>query len=104
MRAVSTITIMGSHPPFINNGRAIAMLMPVHINLQGVAMRVLREHVLYHISGDPSASLILSWIRDNFSPRFPHERSGSHDESTFRRVLAPVMDVSAHIRARLPLA
>jgi hypothetical protein len=80
------------------------MPMPVHLNVQGVAMGVVREHVLHDTGGDPPASLILSWIRDNFSPRFPHERSGSHDESTFRRVLAPVMDVSAHIRARLPLA
>jgi hypothetical protein len=48
-----------------------AMLMPVHINLQGVAMRVLREHVLYYTGGGPSASLILSWIRDNSSPRLP---------------------------------
>ena len=34
------MTIMGSHPPFINDGRASAMPMPVHINVQGVAMRV----------------------------------------------------------------
>jgi hypothetical protein len=76
------------------------MLMPVYINLQGVAMRVLREHVLYHTSGDPSASLILSWIQDNFSPRSPHENRGSHCESKSHRALA----VPAHISARLPLA
>jgi hypothetical protein len=57
------------------------MLMPVHINLQGVAMRVLREHVLYHTGGDPAASLILSWIRDNFSPRSPNDSRASQYES-----------------------
>ena len=53
------------------------MPMPVHINVQGVAMEGVREPSVYHTGGDPSASLILSWIRDNFSPRFPHESRGS---------------------------
>jgi hypothetical protein len=55
---------------------ASAIRMPVRTSVKDAVRGVVREHVRHTTGGEPSASLILSWIRDDPSRHSPGDFRG----------------------------